>query len=298
MRLDEGIHLYLDTFDKQSTRTTYRKALKTLSEQLGPGRDLEELTPADLIRVFNYLNKQPYAPATLRQRLKSIKTFFNWLQDMELIESNPARVIKVKRAQRPRTRAKAITDDELKLLLDYVQYRSRRDFALFLFLADTGCRIGGAANLQEKDIDWVKREATVTEKGDKTRQVKFGVMAATALRRHLISRKATEGDYVFSEKGGKIKPDNLSQRVRRACAGLRKNGETVRTLSSHSFRHRKGHQFGDAKINPSVAAEALGHESVLTTLQNYYPDDWESAAAELDKLSLTRDDLKHRDKHG
>lgn len=78
--------------------------------------------------------------------------------------------------------------------------------------------------------------------------------------------------------------------MRRACYSLRKQGYEIRTLSAHSFRHRKGHQFADARINPSVAATALGHESVLTTLQHYYPDDWETAAEAMEEFALKRED--------
>lgn len=287
MRLDQAIRLYLDTL-KPSTAEAYWKALKTVQEIVGPGRLLDDITPADMVRVHTYIEKKNYAAATMRQRVTSIKVFFNWLHKMELASANPARVLKVKRPKRPQTREKAITDEELKLLLDYAQLASPRDFALFSFLADTGCRIGGAAGLLESHINWEKREATVTEKGENTRQVKFGISTSNILRRWLIMRKATRGTVVFSVDGGPIKPENLSQRVRRTCKKLQKNGIPIRVISAHAFRHRKGHQFADAKINPAIAATALGHESVLTTLEHYYPDDWETAAQALEEFAVKR----------
>ncbi|MCB0079217.1 MAG: hypothetical protein KDD73_17590, partial [Anaerolineales bacterium] len=33
----------------------------------------------------------------------------------------------------------------------------------------------------------------------------------------------------------------------------------------------------DARVAPSIAATALGHTSIQTTLDHYYPGDWESA---------------------
>jgi site-specific recombinase XerD len=286
MRLDEAIQLFLGTYHKKSTAEAYWKTLKFLKDQIGAGRRLDEITPGDVIRVHNYFLEQNYAAATLRQRTSSIKIFFNWLKKMELITENPARVIKIKNPRRPHTREKAITDEEIRMLLNYVQYRSKRDFALFLFLADTGCRIGGAAGLRERDINWQKREAVVTEKGDLMRNVRFGRDTANVLRQFLIMRKATKGDYVFSKDGSRVNAETLSQRIRRACYGLRKQGHSIRILSAHTFRHRKGHQFADAKLNPAVAATALGHESVMTTIEHYYPDDWETAALALDDLAM------------
>jgi len=294
MRLDEAVYLFLNTCNRQSTAAAYAKGLKVVIDQLGAGRSIHEITPRDLIQVHNYLRQKDYAAATLRQRVGSVKIFFNWLKKMEITAENPARILKIKNPKRPQTREKAITDEELNLILDYVQYRSRRDYALFMFLADTGCRIGGAAKLREPDISWDKREATVTEKGDTIRQVRFGLETANVLRQFLLWRKATKGDYVFSDDGARMNPETLSQRVRRACYGLRKQGVPIRTISAHAFRHRKGHQFADERVNPSVAATALGHESVMTTLEHYYPDDWETAAEALDEFALRRPQKQQR----
>ena len=290
MRLDAAIDLFLGSYQNALTRETYQKALNQLVDQLGPGRDITGIQPADMIHVYNYFLNMGYATATFAQRVKTVKTFFRWLHNMELIESNPARVIKTPRIPRPQTKGKAMTDAELQLILGYAKFRNRRDYALFMFFADTGCRADGAANLKTSDIDWDKREAVVTEKGGKTRKVKFGTETANVLRRYILWRKAIRGPYVFSKDGSPIQADTLSQRVRRACEGLRKQGHEIRILYAHSMRHRKGHQFSTARIAPSIAASALGHESVLTTLQHYYPDDWESAASALDELSLKSDE--------
>ncbi len=105
MRLDEAIQLHLDTL-KPSTAKTYWSALKSCVEVIGAGREIEDIVTADLVRVHNQLLKKNYTPATLRQRVTSIKIFFKWLHDMDLAEENPARVLKVKRLKRPLTREK------------------------------------------------------------------------------------------------------------------------------------------------------------------------------------------------
>ena len=76
-----------------------------------------------------------------------------------------------------------------------------------------------------------------------------------------------------------MKPENVSLIIRRAAqlAG-------VRVLSSHSLRHRKGHQLADSRIAPSIAATVLGHSDVVITLQHYYPADWESAEQAMREL--------------
>ena len=289
MNLQSLIGLFLDQYQKATTRRTYAKSLNDLAAHIGPARPVTEIDNVELLRYHNWLKQRNYAAATLRQRVQSIKTFFNWLEKMELIEKNPGKVMKNRRLPKRQSRDKAMTDEELNLILDYMQYHNRRDYALVLFLADTGCRIGGAAKLKVEHIDWGKREATVTEKGDKTRQVRFGKSTSLELRKWILYRGVTAGPYVFSPNGQRIKPETLSQRIRRACYALRKVGKEIRVLSAHSLRHRKGFQFADNRIAATYAATALGHESVHTTLGHYYPDDWETAAEMLDELSLNRE---------
>lgn len=288
MKLNDAIDLFTGTYQKPTTRRTYAKLLDQFAQQIGPGRAIDAITHADIVAYHNHLLAQNYAAATLQQRVKGVKTFFNWLVKMEMLQHSPARILKARKPPRRQTRDKAMTDDELDLILSYVRFRSTRDYALVMFLADTGCRVAGAARLKTDDIDWDKREATVTEKGDKTRQVRFGQDTARQLRKHIIGRKHIQGPYVFSHDGRRVRPETLSQRIRRACYGLRKVGFDIRVLSAHSLRHRKGHQLADTRISPTIAATALGHDSVMTTLENYYPDDWDTAAQALDELSLKR----------
>jgi integrase len=65
----------------------------------------------------------------------------------------------------------------------------------------------------------------------------------------------------------------------------------VRVLSSHSLRHRKGHQFSDAGISVTTAATALGHSDPMITLTYYYPHDWATAKEALQNLATNTADL-------
>jgi integrase len=113
--------------------------------------------------------------------------------------------------------------------------------------------------------------------------VSFGENTAQALRNWLFVRPQKHrvtGVYVFSLNGEYMNPEQISQIIRRNCHRI-----GLRSLGAHSLRHRKGHQFADARIAPTIAAVALGHADVTTTLSHYYPDDYESADRALRELS-------------
>lgn len=277
MFLKKAIDLFLGEY-KATTRKTYAASLTILRDYLGPARPLADIQPAHVIEFFQkVIYSRDLAPATIQKHTKTVKTFFNWCVRIDLLAKSPAAAVRGRKLPSAITREKAMTDTELSAILEAVRYDKPRDFAMILFLADTGCRRGGVAGLQIKDIDWVKLRATVTEKGEKSRLVAFSPLCALAIQRWLANRQAhytIKGVHVFSTDGSPMKAENVSLIIRRAAqvAG-------VRVLSSHSLRHRKGHQLADSRIAPSIAATLLGHSDVTITLKHYYPADWESAEA-------------------
>lgn len=276
--LNALLNLFLDQY-KPTTRRAYLDCLRPLVQFIGPARTPEDVKRTHLLEYSNHLNMRSYSPATVRKHIKAIKTWFNWLVRIGFLPATPADVLRAKRLALYVQRDKAIKDHELEQVLQWTKFNPR-NHALILFLADTGCRAGGAANLTITDLHLDRLTAEVVEKGDRRRPVAYGRACADAVRVWLQIRPASAGIYVFSRTDQPIKPANISQIVRRACLRV-----GVRSLGSHALRHRKGHQLADAKVAPSVAARALGHQDVTTTLQNYYPADWETAERELRKLA-------------
>lgn len=271
MNLERAVTLFLASYEKQTTRRAYAQGVEMMRDFIGPARPVNSIKPAHLIEFQNEVRSRGLSQSTVNKHIKSVKTFFNWLVSIEELPASPAHAIKLKRMSRAIDRDRAMTDAEYAAVLDYVKWKPR-DHALILFLADTGCRAGGAAGLRVDDLDLENRTAHVTEKGDKRRPVWFGDECANAIRRWLLARPAAAGPYVFNRDGQQISGRAVSGVVRNACKRV-----GVRSLGSHSLRHRKGHQLADAHVAPTVAATALGHENPQTTLESYYPADYDRA---------------------
>ncbi|MBK9122833.1 MAG: tyrosine-type recombinase/integrase [Chloroflexi bacterium] len=281
MKLKNAVDLFLLSYQNPDTRKSHRIVLSHMLKHLDGYLEVDRLRPADLVEYAAVLDTcDTWSPATRRKYQKNVKTFFNWLVKIEEIDRSPARnVIRAKSLPAYISRDKAISDDELETMLTWSQFHPRHD-ALFKLLRDSGCRIGGAAGLRVDDIDFERNVAFVTEKGDKSRLIAFGVECANAIRVWLLQRRAGAGPVVFSITGRPIKAASLAQLV---SAAAKKLG--LRALGPHHFRHRKGHQLADAKVAPSIAATALGHSGPDITLKHYYPADWETAEQHLRALT-------------
>lgn len=281
MQLSDAIATFLGEY-KQSTRRSYMYVLRDFASWMGPARPVADITALDLIRYAQHIDARPgiKSPATHNKYVKTLRTFFNWSVRIKLLPESPAAAIKQHKTSRRIPKDKAFPEHALNQLLDFTKWDARAD-ALVRFLADTGCRIGGAANLQITDLDMENHRAYVTEKGKtEPRPVFFGDSCARALSRWVLQRDHSHGNYVFSSDGRRMGNDHLGQYFRRLCerAGIGSYGP-------HSLRHRKGHQLADSRVAPSIAAQALGHEDVKITLTYYYPHDWDRVADAIRSLS-------------
>lgn len=274
MNLQEATELFLNQY-KKSTRKAYAAVLLPFLQWIGPARAVAEVTEIDMLRYTNRTRQADYAAATVRKHIKSLKTFFNWCIDLGLIKPpSPMQKIKNVIVDSYIGRGKALADNDLEKLIAFMDRNERayvRHRALVLFLADTGCRAGGAATLKWVDVDLKTGTAIITEKGDRTRPAFFFESTTFALLDWQKEQERLQGDYVFGYRGNKITSSSLQQTFRRLCidAGIGSHGP-------HKLRHRKAHQLVDAGIAPSTAATVIG-DTPEVFIQHYAPRDFDSA---------------------
>lgn len=290
MQLSKAIDLFLNDQIK-TTRKSYLYVLRNMRDHLGPARPVEAVRPEHLVEYIHDVRSRDTVQSvrTINKYVKTIKTFFNWCVKMELITTSPAHAIKRVTEHHQIPRDKSMPDHVLSKVLDYTTTLAElphggtaRYDALVRFLADTGCRIGGAATLTLDRLDLDECAAIVTEKGKPPRPVVFGKRTQQALRQWLIERKGDQGDYVFQARGKRMTNDSLGQLFSRVVERSGVEGH----WGPHSLRHRKGHQLADNRVNPATAATALGHADVSMTLTYYYPRDFARAKDALSELFL------------
>lgn len=285
LTLKSAINLFLGE-QIETTRKSYFYNLRDLRAYLGDERPLEDVTTEDMIRFSqHYRNKSGVnSPATYNKCVKTVRTFFNWCIKSKLMNPpSPAAAIKRLKQSEIVPRDKSMPHEAYLQLLDCAKWDAR-SYALVLFLGDTGCRIGGAAGLRWADIYFVDGSAQVTEKGTPARSVFIGEECSSALMRwQQQQRVKRRGEFVFSTTGLRMTNDSLGQFFSRLC--LRAG---IGTWGPHSLRHRKGHQLADNKIAPTTAQMILGHADVSTTLEHYYPKDWDRAREAVKELAFHR----------
>ena len=262
-----------------TTRRWYGSHLKALTRYLGEDRPVDSVTVSDLRKWRRYLfeprtkygERRPgvegrYSDKTIAGQIAACKAFFNWLESEGEVESSPARALKP--LKRKREDPKPISEADYLRILEAARRHSAREFAIIMFLADTGCRLQGIATLKLKNIrldkENMRGHAIVTEKGDKARRVYFREATYKAITAYLMVRP--DGyDTLFIGTAGPLTAAGIYQAIRR----LAKRAGITGRCNPHSFRHRYARTASQSGIPLNVLSTMLGHEDTAITARYY-----------------------------
>jgi site-specific recombinase XerD len=286
MQLREALQLFLMEDRAPSTNDSYSGVLRKALAFFGPERDIDLITREDVQRYVQHLREQNtryeghsqrppesggLSPKTIEKRVKTLVTFFRWLQDNGHRTDNPAGNLRLRRYQRPPGSSKAATPDELQAILHVAEAKATtgkpKHLAVFLFLADTGSRAGEAASLLIGNLDLKQMGAWVLGKGDKLRPVYYGHQTTTALRAWLeVHPHPVADDIVFG-----MTADSLSQVIAR----LAQQAGIERPIGAHAIRHRVGQVWAAARMSEQATQLKLGHDDPAVTVEMYYNTTWD-----------------------
>lgn len=272
--------------DEKSPKTilSYRQRAGALVSHLGAETPLASITFKDLRAWHDTLKERTsrystgtssrpevtggLSPVTVREHVRAVRIFFNWLVEEELLENNPAARLKIPSVNIEQKEG-ITTNDLIEMCLAAKYSGVPRDYALLLFFRDTRCRLGGVVGLTLKRL-WVEnQEAKVIEKGNRSRKVYFLEDTADALRAWLDARPKAPHNHVFTaSKTNEPLLDNGVYRIFEKYAGRAKaTGE----WNPHAWRHWGSRTWEEAGMPDSIRMQLLGHSlNYGTTTERHY----------------------------
>ncbi len=156
---DNLLPVFLLRFDRPHTRRAYRNDLVHFfdSECITPEM-VNEVTFVHVNAYIMQLERMGFKAATIQRRLAALRSFFGWLQSLEIIERNPTdrhlvrRVRSVHRTERPIV---FLSREEAKKLLEATRHAGKaalRNRALILTLLHCVLRRSEAAAMDVEHI--------------------------------------------------------------------------------------------------------------------------------------------------
>lgn len=247
-----------------STRRWYRRRLGEFGAFAGPLL-LAEVTPG-LLRAYRaHLIDRAMTPHSVHGYQRAVRRLFSWLVDEGVIDRNVARDVPL--VKLPQQAPKAISDDDLRRLLEHLPQEDIRDRAIILLLADTGCRVGGLCSLTVDGVDLDGRNAWVIEKGQRGRRIYFTTFTAEMVRLYLSVRPSGRSEALFLSKSGTALTTNG---VRLMLERVGKRAGVKGRCNAHSFRHAFARSFLRNGGNLAALGRILGHTPGSTVTARYY----------------------------
>ena len=232
---------------------------------------LKDFGKIDRQAIRHYLGKEyeeGNSAKTVARRLASIKSFFNYLVQAEIICDNPAIHIKTPKIEKKiPTFVQENKIEDLMKMPDAVTLIGKRDRAILELFYATGIRLNELAGLNIGSVNPQEKLLRVLGKGNKERIVPFGKPAKNALESYLRKREKSwvspQQTPLFTGRGEKrIAVRTIQQRVNiylKAVLG----GKTG--ASPHTLRHTFGTHLLENDADIRSIQELLGHSSISST---------------------------------
>ena len=253
--------LYHKNYSKE-TISNYKRDLKQLSDFIGDA-DITTLSHQDILGWVKKEHGKGSSPKTLQRKLSTIRSFFNFLINSEIVTTNPALNIKAPKASK--NLPKIINIDELSYLLDMTPANDlqARDIASFDLLYSCGIRLSELSAIELKDINRSQNSIRVTGKSNKQRITYFGNKTIVSLDRWLAIRDKLnpQTNHLFISRDGK----HLSNRSIQKRLEIFAQKYASKHIHPHMLRHSFASHVLDSSKDLLAVKDLLGHADISST---------------------------------
>ena len=230
---------------------------------------LNSIKLKDLREFLIWLNELGAQASTQARVISGIKSFFNYLLQEELITDDPSALLETPKITRKLPDTLNFHEiDSLINAVDASKPEGMRNKAIMEVLYGCGLRVSELTDLKISNIFEEAEFIKVVGKGNKERIVPIGATALKLtkiyideVRVHSSIKKGNE-DYIFLNRFGaklsRISIFNLIKSLATA-AGIQK------TISPHTLRHSFATHLIEGGADLRAIQEMLGHASITTT---------------------------------
>ena len=275
MRLEDKLAAYLEycEYRKELDRKTlkaYRIDLRQYFEYIC----VDEPDKEKIEEYVTHLHKS-YKQKTVKRKIASIKAFYNYLEETEIIAESPFRKIKVKFKETV-TLPRIIPREEIEKLLNHMYQclnendkASRkfmlRDVAVIEVFFATGARVYEISNIRDDSINLNTGLIRLMGKGGKERYIQISNTSILE-----VLKKYYDENEQSIKKSGYFFVNNRESRyteqsIRLMLKKYTKQAGIERNITPHMFRHSFATYLIEEGVDVSCVQQILGHSSIKTT---------------------------------
>lgn len=283
MTLERAIEIFLQhcLFERGLSKLTMA-AYKLDLNQFLRNQTSSAIPPVDSItkdHIREYLINldASYKPRSTKRKIATIKSFFTFLEQEELIQSSPLRKLRLKLAPAKTLPRTIPVSSVSKILASAYLHRDNnkqsqrkyceatRDIAVIETLFSTGVRVSELCRLKTLDVDLQNHHIRVLGKGKRERIIPLcdtATINALSEYKRIYSKNLELGEYFFLNRDKKPLSD---QSVRQIIKKYRNISQIAERVTPHMFRHTIATLLLENGVDIRNIQSLLGHSSLAVT---------------------------------
>jgi integrase/recombinase XerD len=274
----------------KNTVEAYKYDLAMFQTSLPPSVEIKSLNQLYIRGFLKVLKDKNYTKIGIARKIACLKSFFNFLEQSEMIDKNPMKVIHSPKIKAEESLPKFLTQEEMVHLMDTIRepkrepksepkpgesmggggngipYTTRKRIYLVIrLLYATMARIGEITTVKISDVDFKGNIIHLRGKGNKERIVPIDSETGKLLRDYLNERiYYNPSDPLLINKFGEplsirsIEKDIQLIKLKMGYAAEKK-------LTPHVFRHTGATHLRQEGMDISELQDILGHANPNTT---------------------------------
>ncbi len=210
---------------------------------------------------------KPVSKRSINRKISALRTFFKYLQEIKVIETNKASYINVPKFEKELPNVINRDDlNNLRHVINTEKITGIRDRLIIELLYSSGLRSIELINLSEFMIDIEEREIRVVGKSDKERITFFSENAKKWLIKYIEEKKKQYANYtrevlIVNSKGKKL----TTRSLRRLISAHAHEAGIEKEITPHVFRHSFATELLNNGVDIRYLQELLGHSSIAAT---------------------------------
>ncbi len=229
--------------------------------------NIENVNKTTVIAYLLYLQKKGRATSTISRNLASIRSFYQYLYKIDMIEQDPTQNLESPKVEKKLPQI--LSTQEVELLLDQpkcVDLKGYRDKAMLELLYATGIRVSELISLNLDDIN-LEMGFVKCKKGNKERVIPLGSMAVTSIKEYIKKARSmmilnpSEQALFVNCNGRRLTRQGFWKIIK-----LYKNQAKInKEITPHTLRHSFAAHLLENGADLRSIQEMLGHSDISST---------------------------------